>query len=911
MNTVLAFVPSILGLALLGLLVTSYRGDGPSWSLDFKSFSTKLKGYWTPLFLLVAPLAFVYNVLAMAVHAVLVLGEWLVALVRWVIGVLLWVWNKGFLWYWKHVIVTPVVLVAKVVWHYVMVWPWRIYKTTYFAVRDSFTREGMRVGALCMTMVAASVGLGHWLSSWLENPMFLFLGVLLAEVPYLWGMGVLGSMRESGDLEGKQREQHRLVGLRTARLGMKYVGAAAAAVVLIFLSSFSGAVADAGYLLLGVFINAAHAAAVLGIGVCLVLFLSLAVLPAYVLDGHDESPLEEMLTLIRNGRDSMLKVILGAVPGAVFGAFVALIPVALVGGAYMGTMALKEMALASPAMNAAEEAAEIEATIGDSFAEFAEWSAAVKAKPGVQRKQAQLDYLMEFPQNLIDDPSGALEGVETVDYSSMRAAMEADYASRQAMRAGRLGDLETEMAVLQEQIQLELDERSTYTVERSDDKGETWSVVAEGLERAGYVDNGLAAGEGYQYRVTARNRKGSSGPGNVTAAFTRSADISGPSGISVGTEGNFRVVLSWNDNDWNEEGIRVERSYDGKDWSTLAQLDANSTFYVDESVQDTTYRYRVISFRGEDESEPSTTYRSVQPSLPSPRARVKAANSSSALVVWSHDADYDRLNRGGSSENGDGAPLVFNGLSRLEELQARLAEVSAQRDQLLAEAEVDAANTQPRLDLLASLPAEEAASSGMRIVTFLLGMLALALLVGGATCTLTSYLGGMNQQLVRLTDGANFYFVEQVRAARDEEGNQPLLGFLLLVLTGAPMAALVASVVGTALTMLTGLTMLFSMPALPTLDFSMPRMDMSFVPEWGAATAPALTADTGAMSIAEGDAAEEVGNTYTLRGGYLSVWREIVTNFGEDRYGEIRAANAELTEREWAGLSAGDIIKLP
>ena len=41
-----------------------------------------------------------------------------------------------------------------------------------------------------------------------------------------------------------------------------------------------------------------------------------------------------------------------------------------------------------------------------------------------------------------------------------------------------------------------------HTVERSADGGETWSVVAQGLERSGYVDAGLASGEAYQYRVS-------------------------------------------------------------------------------------------------------------------------------------------------------------------------------------------------------------------------------------------------------------------------------------------------------------------------------------------------------------------------------------------------------------------------
>ena len=51
----------------------------------------------------------------------------------------------------------------------------------------------------------------------------------------------------------------------------------------------------------------------------------------------------------------------------------------------------------------------------------------------------------------------------------------------------------------------------------------------------------------------------------------------------------------------------------------------------------------------------------------------------------------------------------------------------------------------------------------MRILTFLLGMLALALLAGCALCTIIAYSGMVTQDVVRLTDGDQFYFVEEVR----------------------------------------------------------------------------------------------------------------------------------------------------
>ena len=119
---------------------------------------------------------------------------------------------------------------------------------------------------------------------------------------------------------------------------------------------------------------------------------------------------------------------------------------------------------------------------------------------------------------------------------------------------------------------------------------------------------------------------------------------------------NFRVVLNWNDQDWNEEGFTVERQIGDGDWSNLANLPANSTTYVDESVQDTLYAYRVKAYRGGDASEPVQTWRKVRPSLASPRSSVEAANASSAVVVWSHNTAYRSVERGELDGWGWGSP---------------------------------------------------------------------------------------------------------------------------------------------------------------------------------------------------------------------------------------------------------------
>jgi hypothetical protein len=589
-------------------------------------------------------------------------------------------------------------------------------------------------------------------------------------------------------------------------------------------------------------------------------------------------------------------------------------------GAFYGTFELKNAALDNMAGVVAEKSAAIDETLADSEVAFAAWSQAIEDQPAVEKRMAQIEYMSAFPLNLLESPQAAMTGIQTVDYSAMHDEMRAAYEARQSMRSGRSAELQDAAAALRAEIALERDERSTYKVERSGDGGETWSVVADGMVRSGFVDEGLKSGEAYQYRVTASNRKGDSGPGNVSFAVTRSAEIVGPASVRASAEGNFRVVLNWNDRDWNEEGFVVERSYGGDSWSEMARLPANVTHYVDEAVRDTTYSYRVRAYRGEQETDPVATWRSVQPNLAAPRSRVSETNASSALVVWSHNSDYDTVSRGGSSEDGDGSPLSYGGMSRLEEMEATLAQIEAELVLLAEDSETDAAATGPRLDLLQGLPAETEASKGLRIATFLLGILALALLVGVALSSLMAYLGRMVQSLVRLTDGDAYYFASEVRAVRKENDNQPLLGFLLLGLTGPVVIPFLISTLMSLLVAVGGLLLpanawgadeielerLFDWSALDIL----PDLDLSFEIELDLDSSGSEGAENevGANVAAGGDGA---ALTYTMVREDGTVWGELTGVFGLKNYEAIRAANADITEKEWRALAAGVEIQLP
>ena len=157
-----------------------------------------------------------------------------------------------------------------------------------------------------------------------------------------------------------------------------------------------------------------------------------------------------------------------------------------------------------------------------------------------------------------------------------------------------------------------------------------------------------------------------------------------------------------------------------------------------------------------------------------------------------------------------------------------------------------------------------------------------------------------------MNDGGNYRFVEEVRAVRKENDNQPLLGFLLLAITGPTVIPMLLGWLMSILIVIGGGI------ALPLDGLALSRLDLDDVfelPDFSMEmedTAEMMMEDTMEMEVPE----ETEPPTYTIQGG-SSVWGEIDDVFGANQYDAIRKANAHLSENEWRALTSGAVILLP
>lgn len=90
-----------------------------------------------------------------------------------------------------------------------------------------------------------------------------------------------------------------------------------------------------------------------------------------------------------------------------------------------------------------------------------------------------------------------------------------------------------------------------------------------------------------------------------------------PSAITVGSISSNSIELSWIDNTEEETAIILERSADGETWEVIANLEANTTSFTDETVEPgQEYLYRLKAVSETRESAYSAAFGVQTPALP-------------------------------------------------------------------------------------------------------------------------------------------------------------------------------------------------------------------------------------------------------------------------------------------------------
>ena len=155
------------------------------------------------------------------------------------------------------------------------------------------------------------------------------------------------------------------------------------------------------------------------------------------------------------------------------------------------------------------------------------------------------------------------------------------------------------------------DNEYSFRIERKDQSSNAYELIGEvAANQTTFVDTLVSPETTYFYRVLAFHFGVEKSYSDEKSATTPIRIVTAPTMLMVNHTSNFdKVSLSWNDNDNDEQGYKIERkdSVSGE-FKEIVILPANSKSYIDEQLNEVrSYAYRVKAYDGELNSDYSNS----------------------------------------------------------------------------------------------------------------------------------------------------------------------------------------------------------------------------------------------------------------------------------------------------------------
>jgi len=137
-----------------------------------------------------------------------------------------------------------------------------------------------------------------------------------------------------------------------------------------------------------------------------------------------------------------------------------------------------------------------------------------------------------------------------------------------------------------------------FIIERKKDDGDFIFIGTSVVNVAFYLDENVMDTTTYTYRVKAFNATDTSGYSNEFTITTLLRTIFAPTNLAATATGPDEVELSWDDNNIQEAGFKIERKTGMQGiYALIDSVDENVVNYLDQAVEaNTLYYYRVFAF---------------------------------------------------------------------------------------------------------------------------------------------------------------------------------------------------------------------------------------------------------------------------------------------------------------------------
>lgn len=171
-----------------------------------------------------------------------------------------------------------------------------------------------------------------------------------------------------------------------------------------------------------------------------------------------------------------------------------------------------------------------------------------------------------------------------------------------------------------------------YVLERkTDDKGYQ-ELIKLPVNSTSYLDKGLKYGKVYNYKVKAKTDINSS---NYSKQVEVQTVFPAPTELNVEIVGDAVLGLNWKDNCTFEDGYRIDRATDGKNYNTIKRTSADQIDFKDKNLTyGVTYTYKIYAFTHINNSGPTNTKSELMVVYPPENTDTQIIGDEKIRLVW-------------------------------------------------------------------------------------------------------------------------------------------------------------------------------------------------------------------------------------------------------------------------------------
>jgi len=783
---------SLMPFAILGYLFSKHLDRKPSFLISFDRMRD-LENAWTLLLVITAPLVFIYNVFVWAGWAFVIIANFIAGImkriydyliydyiitpvikaIKWIVNALIWLFINA-LW-------IPITIIFKLLYHYIILWPWDLYLSSFNSLKNTFNKTKIKVGFLGSFYSITIMGLCFYLSVLTEAPVIAIIGIIIGLLPTIRAHGTITSMIHSD----KDEEDHYLHGNKVMRTSLNYILIALGAIVLIHLLFFLSFIPDFGLIILGIGINANVFFSGIIILSLIVLLFSKSLIPNHLLHNDESTAVRKSLSnYLSSVKEKGLQLLFSMIPGIIWSSLILIIPVLFIYLSMLLAGDAKTRMLTERSYEISEKIQESEYKLLSCSEKNIEEQ--LKHSIKLELENIQNEFSLDYPENIITNPA-ILFNSNTNKYTNILPYEFKESIEDTIILHNIIFKQNAEIITLKKYFNKYKYENWHFIIERRirDLGAKEWRVVSVAEDITEYIDDNVEEGKSYEYRLKAVNSEGSSKWSPIFRRTIGKTTVSAPSRLRVSRERNFRHILKWNDNSYNEEGFSIQRKESKEsEWKIIASVSADKTIYIDKNINTgTTYDYRVFAITNNlprSKTLPTNTIRFTA-YLNHPYSVSTIANLKSILIDWQYNFRYpENRKKGKITTNKDIEAFSHQETSFSDDLKAEIEN----REDLLKISKDEMIIAKKLINIYASLiDYEEKMRFQLKVfknITFLFALLFIALFIGIILSILISYVTTLFYNAYNIRDNESWYFMSLVRDVRSKNKNQPLLGFTLL-----------------------------------------------------------------------------------------------------------------------------------